>query len=322
MDVAPDIKRQLQAAIEPSETEIVGAKQTALDIVASGRPLSYDVLLNELCQQHGVAPSGGNRDVLDVAGRAHGASKAFDTSDAQLVRARVHITVAEAMGDLMNAGLLVRMKPADGAQGDVSISVTDRGHSGGVYLARPRPSIGTETFRLARGVYAPAGDGFRFLDPQLYLEGINDMVGSRGGRCIREAITAFRRNLYLSAANMLGAASEAAWYTLADTLVTLVNHNALRKAVDGDRTSEVVRLSVEMLRERKANIGALTELQAHEAYLRNLRNYGLHPRSDVNDDHEAAFTEAGCGFLLMQTRRYFVRLGEQAAKAGVRSGEE
>ena len=62
----------------------------------------------------------------------------------------------------------------------------------------------------------------------------------------------------------------------------------------------------------------MLELQTHEAYLRTLRNYGLHPRAGVdNDDHDDAFTETGCALLLMQTRSYLVRLRKVARTTGV-----
>lgn len=59
-----------------------------------------------------------------------------------------------------------------------------------------------------------------------------------------------------------------------------------------------------------------SELHSHAAYLRDLRNYGVHPRQDQDPGQEQAFTETGCLLLIMQVHRYLVRLVEAATFAG------
>ena len=139
-------------------------------------------------------------------------------------------------------------------------------------------------------------------------------------RCLREGLLAHRRGLHLAAANLLAAASEAAWYRVAERLIDAdptMQGGKLYEAVSADRTAEVLRLTSEKLREsaggRAANV--VPEVQAHGARFRDLRNYGLHPREDISDRQEHAFTEAGCALLFMDAHRYLGNLAELADAA-------
>jgi hypothetical protein len=42
--------------------------------------------------------------------------------------------------------------------------------------------------------------------------------GERTRRCVAEALAAYRNDLFLAAANMMGAASEAAWHEIAEAM--------------------------------------------------------------------------------------------------------
>lgn len=134
---------------------------------------------------------------------------------------------------------------------------------------------------------------------------------------MQEALDSFRRGLYLSSANMLAAASEAAWYTIGEAISP--PSKQLTEALDAESTAKVVRLTADHLANKGGRVRTVVlELQTNEAYLRTLRNYGLHPRSGTgDDDHEEAFTETGCALLLMQTRGYLVRLRDVARTTAV-----
>jgi hypothetical protein len=98
-------------------------------------------------------------------------------------------------------------------------------------------------YRLVRGL-AGRSD-FRFFDRTQYVSGIEDLVGTRGVRCVQEALDSFRRGLYLSSANMLGAASETAWYTVAEAIPTASKQRT--DALQAESTAKVVRLTADHL---------------------------------------------------------------------------
>jgi hypothetical protein len=59
------------------------------------------------------------------------------------------------------------------------------------------------------------------------------------------------------------------------------------------------------------------ELIAHASYLRDLRNYGVHPAADQDPGQADAFTELGSTVLVMETHRYLARLREAAELVGL-----
>jgi hypothetical protein len=81
---------------------------------------------------------------------------------------------------------------------------------------------------LGAGVPEPQGCSTPLLAPlgvsrarrrPLMAEADLQVFGDRARRCVVEALACYRNDLFLAAANMLGAASEAAWHELADALV-------------------------------------------------------------------------------------------------------
>jgi hypothetical protein len=122
--------------------------------------------------------------------------------------------------------------------------------------------------------------------------------------------------LYLSAVNLLGAVSEAAWYEVGMGLEP--ESPELAAALARNSTGEVQRLVANMFRERGRRARAMTqELLAHASYLRDLRNYGVHPAADQDPGQAHALTEVGCTVLVMATHRYLARLREAAELIGL-----
>ncbi|RYP89052.1 hypothetical protein EKO23_01090 [Nocardioides guangzhouensis] len=140
------------------------------------------------------------------------------------------------------------------------------------------------------------------------------LLGDRGERCFREVLEAHRRGLYLAAVNMAGAASEAAWFTLGEAMQ---DDTSVAKALGEDAAGRLIKRVVERLRGAPRMATTADELFAHASYLRDLRNYGLHPRSSSGPAREGAFTESGCLILIMETHRYLVRLLDAARAYGV-----
>ena len=78
---------------------------------------------------------------------------------------------------------------------------------------------------------------------------------------------------------------------------------------------QVQRLLAQRLRISPHMGAIIDELVSHGSFLRDLRNYGVHPRGERSDDLEALFTEEACGLLIMSTRRYLLRLQEAVQRA-------
>jgi hypothetical protein len=91
----------------------------------------------------------------------------------------------------------------------------------------------------------------------------------------------------------------------------------LARALDDNRTVTVFRQVQDVLTQLRVGRSTrenLDELRSHAAYLRDLRNYGLHPRSGVSSDLEHHFTEHAAALLFMNSHRYFKRLAAIAAE--------
>ena len=141
-------------------------------------------------------------------------------------------------------------------------------------------------------------------------------------RCLQEALSAYRRGLYLSAVNLLGAVSEGAWYAAGEQLRSVVP--PIAKVLDNDNVAigkVIGRVSEQLSKTKGVRASDVRELEVHAAYLRDLRNYGVHPRGESSTSLEHAFSEHGAGLLLMGTHRYLVRLAE-ATEAALRAQEE
>ena len=110
--------------------------------------------------------------------------------------------------------------------------------------------------------------------------------------------------------SLLGQVSEGAWWRLAERFRS--RSTPIAKALDEGRTSTAVliKLTVDELSSLKGMKTVAAELHSHATYLRELRNYGVHPLgADSEATEEHAFTEAGCSFLLLSTHRYLEKLG-------------
>ncbi|MBW4042126.1 MAG: hypothetical protein HIU86_08365 [Acidobacteria bacterium] len=82
-----------------------------------------------------------------------------------------------------------------------------------------------------------------------------------------------------------------------------------------DRTSQAIGRANALARH------ALVDVRARAAHLRELRNYGLHPVGDAQDELEEACTEAGAAVLFLAARSYFLTL-DRARLALVRASTE
>jgi hypothetical protein len=59
---------------------------------------------------------------------------------------------------------------------------------------------------------------------------------------------------------------------------------------------------------------AVDEAYAFASFLRDLRNYGVHPAME-RDDLERFFSEEECGLLVLRIHHYLVNVGEMVGQA-------
>lgn len=309
MGVPEPLRSQMAAALRPTTTDVAKARELALRNLAGGAALNTTKLAEQLCRDAGVEYHRPHREHVEITGTGEQAST--DLAASRIVRERLILAVVEAVAELEAQGLIA---PAIGTdQPDVSIPYRHQNFSGGERFAVVRPMI-SQTYRLLRPYIGR--DEYQFLDAGLFARSAGNLLGPRGHRCITEAVAAHRHGLHLTAASMLGAASEAGWYRLGEAVRG--RSTDLANALDRGSTVQVISLVASELKSlvrRKAS--EVKECQVHASYLRDLRNYGLHPHEAHDEDREPAFTESGSALLMMESRRYFARLQGVGEAAGL-----
>jgi hypothetical protein len=297
----------LNEALAPNRADIVTAKRVVLGTLAERGPTTVTDLLVAVYLSEGL-PVEMPREPVDLP-RDGDPAELVRRDVPQIARARMFQAVHRAVAELDAEGVLL---PIFDLNAQAVVEVHSGSTTGGYYKRAPAPAIGN-AYELPEDRRGMASD---LLDADLYIEEIAGLLGDRGVRCIDEAFHAHRRGLHLAAVNMLGAASEAAWYSLGERLRH--HSSALARALDEDRTVTVFRLVQEVavqLRLGRSTRETMDELRSHAAYLRDLRNYGLHPRSSASSDLEEHFTEHAGALLFMNSHRYFKRLAAVAAEA-------
>jgi len=153
-------------------------------------------------------------------------------------------------------------------------------------------------------------------DADLFMRHANPYAfDERVRRSVEEALAAYRVELFLACANMLGAASEAAWFQLASALSKAGRGTPrLEQELDSLTPSAAVlqQESVSSLEEaftatafaaafafRRSELSALAD---RAAYWRAQRNYGIHPAEGLGPD---AFTQSSVAIQLMGATAYF-----------------
>lgn len=195
------------------------------------------------------------------------------------------------------------------AEGPVIVDVQHPHGGDGARVDLPGPALAPAYIRSPITDSEPRW----YLDPDVFSEELDDLeLDDRARRALREALSAFRRGLYLASSALLGVVSEAAWYQAAELLG---KPGPLEKAIHDERTAKVQELVAAHLREKNAGSATMpAELLANAALLRELRNYGVHP-AKTRDDLERYFNEEECGLLILRTHNYLVRLASAVRQA-------
>jgi len=305
--VGPEVYAGICAAVTPTDAEVLVAKQVTLAQLDAGRSVTLTHLEQAVLEHFTIPPEGHREEPYDV--QPGSVADDVDRDAPQIARQRLRYATKLAIASLVAEGVLT---PASSPGNDyLSVAVHRSGTSGGERIPVATPSM-AGAYRLTPGREVLAQ--LPILDVGAFVEGLDGLLDVRARRCLEEALAASRRGLYLSALNLMGAVSEAAWYSVGEAL--LPTKEELVEPLAENRTALVQHLVAETLGTVKRQRLAVTELSKHAAYLRDLRNYGVHPRGEIDPGQEHAFTEAGCLLVLMETHRYLARLYAAAQAAG------
>jgi hypothetical protein len=310
-----DVEAAVHGALTPSWAEIVRAKHAQRALLEDGRPHGIRTLQTCLHAAEDV-PLPDPADRLRI-GAAIDIPAVITAGHPVLAGHRLALAGTEAVLDLAAQGLLVEVAdpPDHGAghpvvsHGYLTITVEFANRAWGIRHPTELPALAA-AYRLAPGLVGR--EETWFLDVDLFTADLDRLqLDARTRRCITEAIAAYRRGLFLACTNLLGAASEGAWYAAGEQLRDL--DPQLPKVLAADETTKVVRRVCEVLRQSGRLRASSDELQAHVGLLRQLRNYGVHPRAEDDSHLERYFTDPAAAVLVMQTHGYLVRLADAVA---------
>lgn len=307
--MSPQVQEQLAALVRPRPAEVLQAKTVMISILGTGSRTTASALIEAAITDAGSELHPRRGQFVQLWDIERDPAARLDPDEPLIRMQRLRLAAEEALAELELDEVVQPMK-SPASPGDVMIPAGAMsgggGWSGAAHLTADRPAL-AEAYRLTRRmINAPElGPLVAGLDPA----GFADLLGPRGQRCFREALRAFERGLYLSAANMLAAASEAAWYALARAARD-GGDARLEKPLDEDNTVKVIALVAERLKSVPRSRSAVDELVTQAAHLRDLRNYAVHPRPDSDRHLEAQLSEIGMLALLTTGHRYLIRLSD------------
>jgi len=301
------IQHVLQSETVPRRPDVIEAKRKILDALQHGRVIPVGVLVAIIGESRGLLePDKSNRVLLEN-----------DADNGQFIAAaqavidwyRCQVASHEAIAELQNAGLILS------AAEHPPVSYRQV-----AYIHWTTPTAGGTregTTVVELDAAYPAAMAYRVpvrlrgeliwgLNVDLVAQNIDSRLwGHRTGRCLEEAIIAYHRCVYLGAASLLGATSEGVWYAAASIL----------KGCDKGLDACYERHQTAQLQERLAKLARpvvepsylIDSLLVHAALLREIRNYGVHPRPETADS-ERYFSEEACGLLFLTTTDYLKEL--------------
>lgn len=309
------LEKALNQKLIPSRVDVVRAKRLVLEAVATGAVVSRGALQDALAAAEG-ATSHSEEPIEIIDAQSPETSATDDHPHVSYLRFR--IAGVEAVAELAAGGLIVPM------DGDFRQSGEFRFR----YRCQQGSQTSTGTAQTDARVPALAGS-YRlphnllasppwFLDVDLFLDGVADLeLSDQLVQILRESFQAFRHGLFLACASLLGAVSEGAWYAVAERVAG--EKGALRKALDGDRTAHVQKLLADEFRQLPRVGTTPDDLLAHAAVLRDIRNFGVHPRESPSEDLSGYLTEEACALLILDMHRYLQKLGAAAKSWAARS---
>lgn len=215
------------------------------------------------------------------------------------------LVLNEALVQLIAEGIVCAASPHEGS---VSVAAHWENMTGGISVPTGRRDPwfggGSGWWRLVR----PEESHELLITENEMLEGLQELLDSRGMATLRESLRAYRAGLYRASGTLLAAASEAAWFALAREVLTAGSaKHAL--AMTGEQTADIIHATDQAFAAQNLATRAVRrDLSSKAAHLRDIRNYGLHPAGAHDVDRELSLAQAAVATLMLSTRRYFVEL--------------
>jgi len=227
---------------------------------------------------------------------------------------RADLIAREALAELAADGMLIAAGSGPlGGSDEIMLSFRLPGFAAGQRLRLHRPAVPSDVVRLPHRLRQP---GLWGMEPDVFIVDLAGLgLDPRTERSLREAIESYRRGVFLAASSLLGAAVEGAWYAAGQRLRSAAPQ--VDQLVDGDRTAQLQGAVAAAVREalpsgRKWEADALSQFAR---LMRDIRNYGVHPRQVTDGDIEVYFTEDKCGLLFLEAHRHLKHLAESTAHA-------
>lgn len=288
-------------AVRPTARDLLEVRALVVEALSESSSLAMSDLEEVIYRARNLEQLTAS-DVVRVEGHSHLNATSIDTDSTILLRKRLHFALREVLATLTADGALIAAAGDHYGKSQDSVPAAGASWRGSIQFAHdyapgPKGRVKlnvTPTHRL------------ELIDPSLVDE-LRELLGPRGSEVLIEGIRCYHRGLFIAAVDLLAAASEAAWFSLAALFPE--DQKLTQYAEAGTNAAEVISRTRDALgREKTAPRLILTDLHAHAAHLRDLRNYGVHPVGTPDQDREPAFTEAGCSVLYMSAPRYFRQL--------------
>jgi hypothetical protein len=302
----PELAQAVLEHAQPNRIDIVRAKRHLLGQLGTGHPCAFSTLIASVAALLGAEPLG----PPPISLPSRNSVKDQTTADHSVPAAiRADLTGREALAELAADGMLIAAGAGPLAGSDeMMLSFQLPGYSAGQRLRVRRPAVISDVVQLPHRLRQ---QGLWGMEPDIFITDLAALgLDSRTERSLREAIECYRRRVFLAASSLLGAAVEGAWYAAGQQLrSTAPPVDAL---VDGDRTAQLQGAVATALRDalpgnRRWEAEALSQFAR---LMRDLRNYGVHPRQVTDGDIEVYFTEDKCGLLFLEAHRHLKHLAE------------
>lgn len=294
-----DARSRIYAAIGPSRNEVIAAKRRVLEVMWDRRPHHIGNLIDLLVEdEHVPTPQHGDRIDLD----------AFDDSHPILRYVRLQTAVVEAISELDAQGFFVPVHSGEHANIGQLLNIPwhRQGTSSGIDMSEGVPVLRHQHIRLVHGLnpsYFP-----RIYDHDLYLEALKDLeFDDRPRRCLYEALRSYRQGLYISCGSLLGAAGEAAWFSIGEAF--RAESKTWADLLDRGSFTDLQKKLLPKMRPLFPDT-LIDELVSFASLLRRMRNYGVHPKGVDDAAVERYFNDETCGVLLVENHDYLVRLAK------------
>jgi hypothetical protein len=307
----PELAQAVLEYVQPSRIDIVRVKRHVLCQLSNGLPCAASTLIVGVAALLGAEPLGN----LQVSLPDRVSVKAVVTADHPVTASiRADLTAREALAELAADGMLIAAGSGPvGASDEIMLSYSLPGHAAGQILRVHRPAVLSDVVQLPHRLRQ---QGLWGIEPDIFIADLADLeLDPRTERSLREAMESYRRGVFLAAASLLGATVEGAWYAAGQRL----RDSAARvnELVDGDRTALLQGAVVAALRDRLPNNRKweADALSQFARLMRDVRNYGVHPRQVSDGNIDVYFTEDKCGLLFLEAHRHLMHLAEVTAHA-------